>query len=316
MIVGPDYSIVHPAIFPHNKKAIKDEKNPFGLATINDWLKFNWQAGWGAESFESNLANYEFPEPWKDPDDRKDARRLIESNLNLLDRARTDRLTLLRNGYRHGLLRIDANDKDGLKFSIEISNDTDGHPVPTGFDAERVVWLHIEVRDVEDALVFQSGDLDPNGDLRNLHSSYVHHGELPLDRQLVNLQGKFITRNIRGGEQEKILAVNHSFSPLPFVRPPRSSNILTGGPYGVRKHRQSISPGGSRWAHYKVDRKLLAGPGPYTITASLKAGMVPVNLVTAIKDVGFDFGLSPREVANRIVAGYETLWTRTTEVER
>ncbi|MEM7393209.1 MAG: multiheme c-type cytochrome, partial [Verrucomicrobiota bacterium] len=32
MIVGPDYSIVHPAIFPHNKKAIKDEKNPFGLA--------------------------------------------------------------------------------------------------------------------------------------------------------------------------------------------------------------------------------------------------------------------------------------------
>ena len=316
MIVGPDYSIVHPALFPHTRNAIKDEKNRFGLATINDWLKFDVDAGWGSPSFEENVASFTFPEPWTDPEDRKDARKLLDTNIGLLERARQDRLTLLRNGYHLGLLRLDVNDRHGLEFSIEISNGTTGHPVPTGFDAERVVWLHIQVKDRDGRLAFESGDLDPNGDLRNLHSAYVHHGELPLDRQLVNLQGKFITRNIRGGEQERILAVNYSFSPLPFVRPPRRSNLLIGEPYGVRKHRQSISPGGSRWAHYQVEASALTGNGPYTITAALRAGMVPVNLITAIKDVGFDFGLSPREVADRVVEGYETLWERSMEVTR
>ena len=84
-----------------------------------------------------------------------------------------------------------------------MTNGTDGHPVPTGFDAERLVWLQITVKDDAGQVVYESGDLDPNGDLRDAHSLYVHNGDLPLDRELFSLQSKFITRNVRGGEREQ-----------------------------------------------------------------------------------------------------------------
>ena len=96
---------------------------------------------------------------------------------------------------------------------------TNGHNVPTGFDAERLLWLFVQVRDAHGKLIKQSGDLDPNGDLRDLHSAYVHNHELPLDKELFSLQSRFLTRNVRGGEREQVLAVNYSPSPLPFLRP-------------------------------------------------------------------------------------------------
>ena len=38
--------------------------------------------------------------------------------------------------------------------------------------------------------------------------------------------------------------------------------------------------------------------------------MVPVNLINAIKDVGFDYDMSAREVARRVVAGHQVLWRK------
>ena len=38
--------------------------------------------------------------------------------------------------------------------------------------------------------------------------------------------------------------------------------------------------------------------------------MVPINLVDAIKDVGFDYGMSVRDVAARVVEGHLVLWRR------
>jgi hypothetical protein len=37
------------------------------------------------------------------------------------------------------------------------------------------------------------------------------------------------------------------------------------------------------------------------------AQMFPINLITAIQGVGFDYGLSPRAVAEAVVAGREVL---------
>ena len=54
----------------------------------------------------------------------------------------------------------------GLRFKIKVFNGTDGHGVPTGFDAERNVFLQTTVTDSQGKVVFKSGDLDPNGDLR------------------------------------------------------------------------------------------------------------------------------------------------------
>ena len=38
--------------------------------------------------------------------------------------------------------------------------------------------------------------------------------------------------------------------------------------------------------------------------------MIPVNLINEIKGVGFDYGLTAREVADRVVAGHQVLWEK------
>jgi hypothetical protein len=305
MFIGPDYSVLHPGIFPHNTAASE-------MATIREWLTFDDEAGWGTPEFERNRPeDYEFPERWQSADDRYDARDILEENKALLAEASAARLKVLQAGYQFGDFVLDRADaRKGIALSIEVKNATDGHGVPTGFDAERLVFVRTTVTDRNGTVVFQSGDLDPNGDVRDTHSLYVHNGELPLDRQLFSLQSRFITRMVRGGEREQVLAVNHSPDPLPFLRPSTSSTILTGRPRGARKHKQGIPPLGSRWARYRVPATALTGAGPYTATAQLVAGMVPVNLIDAIKGVGFDYGLSAREVADRVVAGHLVLWER------
>lgn len=312
---GPDYSIVHPGIFPHNAEASE-------MATMEEWLQFDVEAGWGTDAFEDALIENEvdnrnsFPERWRSIDDRYDAREIIDQQYELLDWARQKRLEVLRNGYGLGEIKTEqASIKSGMSFRVEVRNLTDGHNVPTGFDAERLVWLAVTVKDSNNKVVFESGDLDPNGDLRDSHSLYVHNHELPLDKQLFTLQSRFITRLLRGGEREQVLAVNYSNDPLPFIRPATRSTVLHGQPVTARKHRKTIPPLASRWHQYKIPSKQLTSTGRYTATIALKSAMVPVNLIDAIQGVGFDFGLSARQVADAVVAGHQTLWEKDLHIE-
>jgi hypothetical protein len=171
------------------------------------------------------------------------------------------------------------------------------------------------VWDESGKLVFQSGDLDPNGDVRDGHSRYVHNGELPIDRQLFSLQSMFITRNVKGGEREQILNVPFSLTPLPFIRPETQPFTVLGRPTSARKHKMNIEPEGEAWARYRVAGSQLNGPGTYTVRTQLISGMVPVNLVHEISDVGFDFGMSARTVADAIVQGHLVLWEDVQQVE-
>lgn len=302
MFIGPDYSIVHPGIFPHNAKAQ-------ALATIDEWIQFDYQAGWGTDEFEDTVADdYPFPERWAVIDDRYDARAILDDQFALLAEANDDRLKILRAGYKISAIEVGNADDSGIDFRVKVSNGTDGHGVPTGFDAERVVFLKVTVKDQAGKVLFQSGDFDPNGDLRDSHSLYVHNGDLPMDDQLFNLQSKFITRNVRGSEREQVLTVNYSATPLPFVRPSTLSTLLLGRPVGVRKQKENIRSGQHRWAEYHVDGELLTSAGPYTANIEMIAGMVPVNLVAEVSGVGFDYGMSAREVADQVVAGHSKLW--------
>ena len=95
--------------------------------------------------------------------------------------------------------------------------------------------------------------------------------------------------------------------PLPFIRPSTTSTILTGQPTGARKHRYVIPPLAQRVATYAVKPEKLGGKAPYQVRVRLKAAMVPVNLVHEIQFVGFDYGMSPRQVADAVVAGHEVL---------
>jgi hypothetical protein len=114
---------------------------------------------------------------------------------------------------------------------------------------------------------------------------------------------------VRGGERDQVLAVNYSQSPLPFLRPSTSSTVLLGRPVGARKHRQVMVPRTSRWPEYEVPASSLEqSTGPYRANVKLIAAMVPINLINEIKDVGFDYGMTPRDVADRVLAGHVVLW--------
>ena len=301
---GPDYPVIHPGIFPHNEKAS-------AFKTMREWLEFKHKEGWGTDKFEDNLPkNYKFPKAWESVDDRYDAREILNDQFELLEFAKRKRLEVLKNGFVIRDAVVDRADRRGLAFRVQVGNATDGHNVPTGFTGERLVWLDVKVRDRAGNVVFQSGDRDPNGDVRDNHSAYVHAGKVKRDPYLFSLQSLFVTQNGRGGEIEHIIPIPFPTFALPRVLPSTTSLIFTGEPATERNHKKSIEPNGNRWASYKVSGGELTGRGPYTATIQLKAQAVPVNLLTAIQGVGFDFGMTPREIGDELIAGTQVLWQR------
>jgi hypothetical protein len=306
---GPDYSLIPPGIFPHNIKAQQ-------LASIEEWLQFDIAAGWGTDEFEDKIADdHKFPERWASIDDRYDAREIIGEQLELLEWARLKRLEVLRAGYILGDVVTERADAGGIAFKVQVRNGTDGHNVPTGFTGERLVWLEVKVRDSSGKVVFVSGDRDPNGDLRDGHSSYVHAGEAELDQHLLSLQSYFVTQNARGGEIEHVIPIPYPVTALPRVLPSPLSLIFTGEPPTERNHKRGIEPLGQRWGHYEVKAEAMTGKGPYTATVKLISQPAPVNLVIAMQDVGFDFGLTPAQVRDGLVAGAQVLWEREIKFE-
>ena len=305
IFAGPDYSLVHPGIFPHNAEAQQ-------LANLAQWLEFDHKAGWGTDKFENTVTpSTKFPKSWQSVDARYDAREILNVQFKRLEFVRQKRLELLRNGYAIGDIITEKVGRSGIDFKVQVKNITSGHNAPTGFTGERLVWLRVTVTDANGKVVFKSGDTDPNGDVRDNESSYVHAGKMPLDQQLFSLQSRFLVQNVRGGERERTVTIPYSTTALPFLRPTRLSLILTGESTVERNHRKGIEPLGHRWASYQLDGDSLTGKGPYRAKVELLAQMFPINLITTIQVVGFDYGLSPREVADAVVAGREVLVERT-----
>jgi len=292
---GPDAPIIHPGVFPFNPQAGE-------LATVKQWLRFNYRRGWGTDAFEHKVSDkMHFPKPWDNADARYDGREIIDEQLALLKWAQGERQKVLKAGYQLSQFEIMQADAGGIRFRIKVKNPMEGHNAPTGFIAERLVFLQVTVRDRWGSIIFRSGDRDKDGDVRDLHSEQVLNQQVDLDKQLFNLQSKFVIRNVRGGEREAVLPINRSFDPRPFVRPATQSTILTGNPANGRIHRKGIPPMTFRWAQYQIPREVIAKhPGPYRVDIKLIAQMVPVNLIKRIQKVGFDFGMSPKTVAHRV----------------
>ena len=305
---GPDPSVIHPGIFPHNPEAVREEgadELAIGLATMREWLQFDHKSDWGKLDFEdSGKDDVQFPAPWMDARRRIRARQILNQQEELLMQYQRRRAQVLSIGFKLDEVQDLEIDRDGIDFRLRMYSGTTGHGVPTGFDGERPIWLQVVVWDREGTVVFRSGDLDPNGDYRDDHSFYVHNGDIPRDRFLLTLQSKFVTRNVRGNEREDILPVPFSLDPISFNRPLVRPFSSLGRPLGARKHKQIIEPCGERWGSYHVDACNLTGKGPYQISARLVAGMVPVNLVHIVSFAGYDYGMSAREIASGIVAGH------------
>jgi nitrate/TMAO reductase-like tetraheme cytochrome c subunit len=272
---GPGYSIAHPGIFPQNPDADR--------WSVNDWLQFDWRNGWGTDDFEDRLANgefeYHFPEVWANADDRYDAREVIDANLKKLAYKTDLRRQVMENGSKINGPYFDKPRGVGqpLVFRYEVCNINRGHNMPSGsLGAQPQLWLNVVLIGPDGQRLWESGYQDSLGDLADIHSEDVLNRRLPFDRQLFNLQTKFLVTNVKGTDREFPLPVNFDVDQLPFIRPGQQPISVMNHPPLIRMEAHSISPLGSRDAQYRVPAHLLSQPGMYRLSVRLRSRAEPL----------------------------------------
>jgi hypothetical protein len=272
---GPGYSIAHPGVFPFNPKAER--------WSVRDWLLFDWRAGWGTDAFEDAVGDGKihvaFPAVWKEADDRYDAREIIEDNFEkrqLKDRLRA---AVMENGSHIDGPFFDAPPRVGqeLTFSYVVINTNEGHNLPTASrGAQPQLWANVVLISPRGKRLWESGYLDSNGDLADIHSVDVREKRMEFDWQLFNLQTMFLITGAKGTDREFYLPVNIDIDPLPFIRPaPQPVSVLNHPPF-IRMEARSLAPLGSRRVPYKVPGRLLCEPGRYRLSFRMRSRTEPL----------------------------------------
>ena len=269
---GPGYSIAHPGIFPHNPEA-QDW-------TLEEWLSFDFRAGWGNEEFEEEVSDdYKFPEVWEDISDRETAREIIEDNLEKLAKRNEERRKVMENGsHVDGPFFEEAPELgEDLEFGFEITNTNSGHNVPSGsLGAQPELWFNVALVDPQGKTIWESGYVDSVGDMADLHSQDVLQGKLEEDSQLFNLQTKFLTTNVKGTDREMYLPVNFDIDQIPLLRPAQQPTTVMNHPPFVRMEGRSIPPLGKRGVNYKVPAKLIKQAGKYRLSMRMRSRAEPI----------------------------------------
>jgi nitrate/TMAO reductase-like tetraheme cytochrome c subunit len=273
--IGPGYSIAHPGIFPHNVKA--------QAFTIREWLQFDWRSGWGTTDFEDKVASgairANFPERWANALDREDARLILEENLAKLDERYQLRKQVMENGTKVDGPYIQGNPRVGqdLAFAYRIKNLNEGHNLPSGsLGAQPQLWVNVAVIDPDGKSVWESGYVDSNGDMADLHSLDVAAGTIRTDQQLVHFQTKFLTTNVKGTDREMYLPVNFDIDPLPHLRPPQVPTTILNHPPLVRMENHSLPPLAEKMAEYRVPGNLITKPGKYRLAFRMRSRAEPI----------------------------------------
>src|SRR5262245_17612747 len=273
--IGPGYSIAHPGVFPHNTKA--------QAFTMKEWLEFDWRAGWGTNEFEDKVASgkvkVNFPKRWADGLDREDARAIIEENLKKLDERDDIRRQVMENSTKIDGPFIDGAPRVGrtLAFSYKIKNLNTGHNLPSGsLGAQPQLWVNVALIDPDGKNIWESGYIDSNGDMADLHSLEVADGKIKTDGQLVHFQTKFLTTNVKGTDREMYLPVNFDVDPLPHLRPPQVPTTVLNHPPLVRMENHSLSPLEEKQAKYQVPGNLITKPGKYRLAFRMRSRAEPI----------------------------------------
>jgi nitrate/TMAO reductase-like tetraheme cytochrome c subunit len=272
---GPGYSIAHPGVFPQSKEALR--------WSFNDWQMFDWRSGWGTKEFEDAVASGQsqgyFPPTWSILDDRMDAREIIEKNLKALAAKDENRRQVLENGSKVDGPFFDKEPKVGqpLQLYYCVTNTNPGHNMPSGsLGAQPQIWVNVVLIDPQGQRIWESGYLDSQGDLADIHSSDVLNRRIALDTQLVNFQSKFLTTNVKGTDREMYLPVNVDFDQLPFLRPAPQPVSVINHPVGIRMEAHSLPPLGSRQAKYVVPASCLSQPGTYRLSVRMRSRLEPI----------------------------------------
>jgi nitrate/TMAO reductase-like tetraheme cytochrome c subunit len=280
--IGPGYSIAHPGVFPHNTKA--------QAYSIKDWLEFDWRAGWGTSKFEDKVADGKikvaFPKRWADALDREDARQILDENLKKLDERDKLRKQVMENSSHIDGPYIEGAPSVGrdLAFSYRIKNTNTGHNLPSGsLGAQPQLWVNVALVDPDGKNVWESGYVDSNGDIADLHSLDVAAGRIKTDQQLVHFQTKFLTTNVKGTDREMYLPVNFDVDPLPHLRPPQIPTTVLNHPPLVRMENRSLPPLGDKRAEYQVPGGLITKPGKYQLAFRMRSRAEPIYFMRFVR---------------------------------
>ena len=280
--IGPGYSIAHPGVFPHNTKA--------QAYSIKDWLEFDWRAGWGTTKFEDKVADGKikvaFPKRWADALDREDARQILDENLKKLDERDKLRRQVMENSSHIDGPYVEGAPSVGkdLAFSYRIKNTNTGHNLPSGsLGAQPQLWVNVALVDPDGKNVWESGYVDSNGDIADLHSLDVAAGRIKTDQQLVHFQTKFLTTNVKGTDREMYLPVNFDIDPLPHLRPPGVPTTVLNHPPLVRMENRSLPPLGEKRAEYEVPGSLIQKPGKYQLVFRMRSRAEPIYFMRFVR---------------------------------
>jgi hypothetical protein len=275
---GPNYPIAHPGIFPFHLKADR--------WTMDQWLTFDWRAGWGTSEFENRVADGEihpvFPPVWAEADDRADAREIIEENLKKIARKRDLRVEVMNNGSHVDGPFFDSALCRGqdLNFHYIVTNTNEGHNLLTAsLGAQPQLWANVALMGPDGCRLWESGYTDSCNDLANIHSVDVRQHRAPYDFQLFNLQTMFLIQGATGTDREFLVPVNVDFDQLPFIRPGVQPITTLNHPPTIRMESRSLAPLGSREARYHVPGKLLQQPGTYRLSFRMRSRSEPMYLM-------------------------------------
>jgi len=243
---GPDYSLLPDTEFPEKL----------------DWMYEKDYRDW------NNLTQYE----------RETLNALRRKNRRSLKIADAKRYEVLQNA---ACLQVQVPEtaRCGKRTDIhvDVQSKLPGHSFPTGFTAERQVWVSITVNDPLGNLVFASGDVDNNGDLRDEHSHAVLAGKVAADRYLLSFQNKFTALTAEGTDRSVVLSVNRHLQPLNILRPANGPSQAFGRPQGFRIAKGSLAPLSKQGQTYPV--QLPDQPGEYYVEIRLNFRHLPPTLL-------------------------------------
>jgi hypothetical protein len=272
---GPNYPIAHPGVFPFHLKANR--------WTMEQWLTFDWRAGWGTKEFEKAVADGRaqviFPPVWSEADDRFDAREIIDENLKQIEHKRDIRVQIMENGSHVDGPFFDSSLCRGqdLNFHYVVTNTNEGHNLLTAsLGAQPQLWANIVLIGPDGTRLWETGYTDSSNDVCNIHSDDVRKRRAPYDYQLFNLQSMFLIQGATGTDREFYVPLNLDTDQLPFFRPGAQPITTLNHPPAIRMESRSLAPLGSRDASFHVPGELVRQPGTYRLAFRLRSRSEPI----------------------------------------
>lgn len=135
------------------------------------------------------------------------------TDANIREEIRREITALLRSA---GTIKVEAAESvmagEQLDLFVTVHNLIDAHSLPTGATFNRQLWIAVTATDADGNILYQTGHLDENGDLRDHFSALDPYGDSDLvrfDSGFIDSQGNPTVFPWKAAEN-----ISHSLSPL------------------------------------------------------------------------------------------------------